>query len=408
MHPSEHIRASKDDVLSGKRIVLGVTGSIAAVETVKMARELIRFGAEVFPVMSPAATRILHPDALWFSTGNRPVTETTGAVEHVSFCGEVPDRVDLLLIAPATANTISKIACGIDDTPVTTFATTAIGSGVPILVVPAMHSSMYKNPFVTENVQKLKDRGVMFVEPRWEEKKAKMPEVDVVVDHTIRAICGKWKKRVLVVTGSTVERLDDMRALTNMSTGAMGVALVREAFRAGADVEVWCGRSFKEVPSYVPVSCFESVSDLVGLVERAEKDRTDGAEKRWDVVFVPAAISDYTPERFEGKIPSGQDELVLTLRRTQKVLPLLRKFAGFLVGFKAESRVDPQTLVERAKKRMEEWGLDMVVANRLEDVGVDETRVFLVDRDGDVREVSGSKTRVAREILGEVKRRVQV
>ena len=127
--------------LEGKKIVLGVTGSIAAVETVKLARELLRHGAEVYPVMSEAAAGIISPEALEFATGHRPVTKITGRVEHVALAG-IEKPMDILLIAPATANTISKIACGIDDTPVTTFATTAIGSEKKVLIVPAMHLSL--------------------------------------------------------------------------------------------------------------------------------------------------------------------------------------------------------------------------------------------------------------------------
>jgi phosphopantothenoylcysteine decarboxylase/phosphopantothenate--cysteine ligase len=144
MHPSDEIRGVKSNKLSDKRIVLGVTGSIAAVECVKLSRELIRHGAQVFPVMTHSATRIIHPDSLEFATGNKPIIELTGKTEHVSFCGLVKEPVNLLIISPCTANTISKIARGIDDTSVTTFATTAVGSGVPILIVPAMQKNWHQ------------------------------------------------------------------------------------------------------------------------------------------------------------------------------------------------------------------------------------------------------------------------
>ena len=159
MHPADEIRGSKSKRLSKKRIVLAVTGSIVAVETIKLSRELIRHGAEVFPVMTPSATKIIHPDSLWFATGNKPIIELSGKTEHVSFCGRVKNPADLLLISPCTANTISKIAHGIDDTAVSTFATTAIGSGVPILIVPAMHLSMYDHKIIQENIKKCKKAG---------------------------------------------------------------------------------------------------------------------------------------------------------------------------------------------------------------------------------------------------------
>src|SRR4030042_4174163 len=148
MHPAEELRGKKNNKLLHKHIVLGITGSIAAVECVKLARELIRHGADVYPIMTHDATKIIHPYALEFATGNKPIVEITGKTEHVSFCGQIQQPADMLLISPCTANTISKIAHGIDDTVVTTFATTAIGSGLPVLIVPAMHLSMYNHKII--------------------------------------------------------------------------------------------------------------------------------------------------------------------------------------------------------------------------------------------------------------------
>ena len=138
--------------LSKKRIILGVTGSIAAVETVRLAHALRREGASVTAVMTEAATRIIHPDALTYATGNDAITALSGHVEHVTFCGD-GGSADLLLIAPCTANTLCKIARGIDDTPVTTFASTALGAGLPVVVAPAMHESMYRHPGVSECIR---------------------------------------------------------------------------------------------------------------------------------------------------------------------------------------------------------------------------------------------------------------
>ncbi|MCK4718489.1 MAG: DNA/pantothenate metabolism flavoprotein, partial [Thermoplasmata archaeon] len=217
MHPADHIRGQKDDVLEGKTIVLGVTGSIAAVETVKLARELTRLGARVIPVMTHAAARIIHPDALWFACGTPAITELTGAVEHVALCGDVPDHADLLLIAPCTANTIGKIAYGVDDTPVTTMATTALGTGIPVVLVPAMHGSMYENPMVAENLDKLSAAGIIFTGPKIEEGKAKMASQDDIVLESLRALGPRKLEytRVLVIAGPTREPVDSMRTLTN-------------------------------------------------------------------------------------------------------------------------------------------------------------------------------------------------
>ncbi|MBN2013545.1 MAG: hypothetical protein JW778_00045 [Candidatus Altiarchaeota archaeon] len=170
-----------------KKIVLGVCGSVAAIESPKVARELVKKGFGVECVMSKAAKKIIHPDILEWASGNRVITRLTGEVEHVRLCG-VDGEASLLLICPATANTISKIACGIDDTPVTTLATTAIGSGIPVTIVPAMHLSMYKNPFVSANIKRLKENGIRVMEPRIEENKAKMASVDEVVDAVLKWI----------------------------------------------------------------------------------------------------------------------------------------------------------------------------------------------------------------------------
>jgi len=225
MHPADEIRGSKSKILSNKKIVLAVTGSIAAVETILLSRELIRHGAEVFPVMSPNATKIIHPDSLWFATGNKPILELSGKTEHIFFCGKVNNPADLLLISPCTANTISKIAHGIDDTVVTTFATTAIGSGVPILIAPAMHISMYDHKILQENIKKCKEVGVKFVEPQVEKNKAKMADIYEIVSNVIRETGRKdlSNKKILVIGGPSREVIDDVRAITNRSSGKTAI-----------------------------------------------------------------------------------------------------------------------------------------------------------------------------------------
>src|SRR5512136_2304308 len=174
------IQCIENDTLKNKLIILGVTGSIAAVRVVDLVHDLIRRGAEVHSVMTSAACQIIHPYALEYATAFPVITEITGRVEHVEFCG-VGGRADLLLIAPATANTIGKIAMGIDDTPVSTFATTALGSGKPVVVVPAMHEAMYRHPAVIKNLETLKGMGVRLIDPRLEEGKAKIADNAAIV-----------------------------------------------------------------------------------------------------------------------------------------------------------------------------------------------------------------------------------
>jgi len=170
-----------------KKIVLGICGSVAAIETPRIVRELSCKGIDVECVMTKSSRRIIHPDVLEWASGNKVITKLTGNVEHVRLCG-VQGEASLLLICPVTANTISKIANGIDDTPVTTFATTAIGSKIPLILVPAMHLSMYENPFVIDNIKRLKDNGIKFIEPRIEENKAKLATIDEIVDKVLDVI----------------------------------------------------------------------------------------------------------------------------------------------------------------------------------------------------------------------------
>jgi len=398
MHPAKDIQGSLSDYLQGKRIVLGITGSIGAVECVKLARALIRHGAEVIPVMTKAATRIITPDAMWFACGTPPIIELTGAVEHVDFCGERDDMVDLLLIAPATANTISKIACGIDDTPVTTFATSALGSKIPIMVAPAMHATMINNPFVTENLERLRKAGIDIPRSREEEHSIKLLDLDTVVDSVINRIGPRdfHKYDVLVIAGATTEPVDDMRMLTNKSTGLTGIELARNAFIRGANVTLLLGHHTAQEPPYMPVEYFTTTNDLL---KKATKHRSD-------IMISCAAVSDYSPKKHEGKIPSGEDTLTLTFRPMPKVIAHLRKKwpKAFLVGFKAESRITQKELLKRAQKRMADVSADLMVANDLKNVSETETIVNILHKDGSHVDVEGKKRHVAQKIMDEIRR----
>ncbi len=169
------------------KVVIGVCGSVAAIEIPRLIRRLRRKGIEVECVMSEAARKIIHPNVLEWASGNRTITEITGKVEHVRLCG-VDGEANLLLICPATSNTISKIAHGIDDTAVTTFASTAMGSGMKIILTPAMHFSMYRNPFIAESIERLKKNGILIIEPRIEENKAKLPDIDEILKKVLEEL----------------------------------------------------------------------------------------------------------------------------------------------------------------------------------------------------------------------------
>ena len=388
------ISCTVSDSLSGKLIVLAVTGSIAAVRTVDLARDLIRRGAAVHSVMSGAATEILHPHALEYASGNPVVTRITGRVEHVEFCG-VGGRADLLLIAPATANTIGKIAWGIDDTPVTTYATTALGSGVPVVVVPAMHEAMYRHPAVMRNMEALRSMGVVVLDPRIEEEKAKIAESRTVVLEVERLLGPNdlAGRRVLVTGGATAERVDPIRILTNRASGKTGAEIALEARRRGAEVTLVhrgrLGLPLKEV--YV-----ESAEDML----RAVLAELEGGG--YDAIVAAAAVSDYTLDPSAEKIKSG-GELVLRLRPTSKIIAAVRASHPEIkmVGFKAETFLSDEELIFRARESMEKNRLDIVVGNDVGrgGMGTEDNRVLILSRSGRVAEVAGKKREIAEAVV---------
>ncbi len=397
MHPIDDIRGSRSSRLDGRNVVLGVTGSIAAVECVHLARELARHGARVVAAMTEAATRIVHPDAMWFATGEPPIIRLTGDVEHVRWMGEREDRADLLLIAPATANTIGKVANAIDDTPVTTFATTALGTGVPVVVAPAMHGTMWHHEGVLRNIARLEELGVTVVQPREEERKAKLADTETIVAHCARALApdGPLKGgRVVIVAGSTEEPIDRVRLLTNRSSGGLGVALAEEAFVRGADVLVLMGRHEVPCPEYIDVRRFSSVESLMNAVEDLPRDPV--------AILAPAAIADYRQKApIRGKVASGMDKLELLLQPTPKVLPILRAHApeATLVSFKLEVGLDDGSLETVARSRLGKGIEDMVVANDLERVRPHGHPGIIVRQGADTVHCDGTKADLAAAVL---------
>lgn len=393
MHPSESIRSEKSSLLAGKHVVLGITGSIAAIQCFELTRELIRHGAKVTVVMSREATRLITPCSMEFASGQSVITEISGGVEHVDLCGS-PGDADMLVIAPCTANTLSKIAVGIDDTPVTTMATTAIGSGIPMMIAPAMHGAMYNHPVVRKHLESLVGLGVAVVGPRVEGGKAKMAGIDEIVARVIRRL-GKNDfngVKTLVIGGSSEEPIDCMRIITNRGTGETALELAMAAFMRGADVELWMGRHSVSLPDFIKIRRFTSVRDLIQMA--------DGI--KYDLVMVPAALSDFGFEAVEGKISSLSGPLTLTLKPLPKVLPELRKGAGVLVGFKAEYGVTEEELERRARERLESVPLEAVVANDLKKVKPGSTEVTILLKGGGVIRAAGTKGEVAHIILDSV------
>ncbi len=390
MHPADRIRGAKSLKLQGKTIVLGVTGSIAAVETVKLARELIRHGADVHAVLSKSATAIVHPNALQFATGHEVDTQLDGSMRYLEMCGK-DGKADLLLIAPCTSNTLSKIANGIDDTTVTTYAVNALGAGIPLLIAPAAHETMMENPAVIDNIRKLRALGVEFIEPKREEGKAKLADLEEIVAHVLRSLGPRdlLGKKVLVIAGSTVEPIDDIRVVSNRSSGGTGVELARAAFEHGADVGLWMGRHEVPVPPWLPTESFDTTADLATMAAGAQAD----------ICLVPAAIADFSPRKRKGKIPSREGSLTLDLEPTPKVLAVLRKAAKeALVGFKAEAGVSAEELKAKAMALLKEADLDFVVANDVSGVKRDATAITIYDPRGRSVTFSGSKSLAAEQV----------
>ncbi|WP_240148868.1 bifunctional phosphopantothenoylcysteine decarboxylase/phosphopantothenate--cysteine ligase CoaBC [Halorubellus sp. JP-L1] len=382
--------AAADGSLAGVNVALGVTGSIAAVKTVELAHELRREGASVRAVLTESATGILHPWAVEFATGNDVVTELTGGVEHVALCGR-DEWADVLLVAPSTANTVGKMASAIDDSTVTTCATTALGAGVPVVVAPAMHEPMYDHPGVLDAIERLESWGVSFVDPRVEEGKAKVASEEAIVLATARAVGDRplAGEHVVVTSGATRELVDPVRVLTNRSSGRTGRAVAKAAYVAGADVTLV--HSDGEVP-YADVLDVETAAEMTEAVLSV----AGGA----DALVSVAAISDYTVESADEKLRSGQADLALSLEPTAKLVDAVRDAHPDLpiVGFKAETSGDDAAMVEQARAIAERVGMAFVVANDASVMGESATHAFLVHEEG-YAEFEGSKAALGREVV---------
>ncbi|NOZ58101.1 MAG: bifunctional phosphopantothenoylcysteine decarboxylase/phosphopantothenate--cysteine ligase CoaBC [Euryarchaeota archaeon] len=377
--------------LSGRRIALCVTGSAAAIEAPKLARELRRHGARVRAYMSEGATEVLHPNAMEFATGEKPVTGITGALEHL-------EEYDLVLVAPASANTIGKLAHGIADTPP---ALLFLASEAKLIVAPAMHLSMHRKQVVVENLEKLREMGALVVEPVIAEGAAKLAPVEEIAEHAIRALGGGELagKRVVITAGATEEAIDAVRVITNRSSGRMGLALAKEAFYRGAEVTLIAGRMGVSPPGYLRTVRALTIEEMRRAVER----HSEGA----DVFISAAAVGDFVVEpKVEGKLDSSR-EVTLTLKPAPKVLAASRG-ASFRAAFKAVHGASGEELVEAAKALMEGEGLDLVVANDVSRgvFGSEENEVVLVTRDGALSLPRMPKSEVARHIFDLVVKRL--
>ncbi len=400
VHPSKDIVRTDGTELVDKKIVLCITGSVAAYRAIDLARLLMRHGADVHAVMTEStAATLLHPEMMKWATGNDVVTKLTGNLEHVMLADY--GMSDLIIVYPCTANTLGKMTAGIDDTPVTSVLSVALGSKIPIIIAPAMHEAMYENKFIQQNIERLKMQ-VTFVEPSVEEGKAKVAEPEQVAAAAIRILSGGplTGKRVIVTAGSTVEHIDPIRVITNTSSGKMGIAIAQEAERMGADVTLIYGHGTQNANGKaVRVSTSEEMYKAIV---------SELSSKKYDIAIMAAAVADYTPSRkSDRKIDTRSGSMLeLSLVATKKIIDEVKKKSKdtFLVAFKADYRVSDSVLVEKAFKKLQESGADIVVANDLgrkgSESGSDKNQVFIVDKKKQVVHLPlESKAAIARKIL---------
>jgi phosphopantothenoylcysteine decarboxylase/phosphopantothenate--cysteine ligase len=390
--------------ISGKNIVLGVTGGIAAYKACDLVRRLIREKASVEVVMTKNATEFVSPLTFQTLSGKRVAIETFD-LEWESGIGHIglADRADMIVVAPATAAFIGKAASGIADNLLTTVL---LATKAPVMVCPAMNVNMYSNPVVQENIERLKKRGFIVVEPEegslacgWEGK-GRLPETGEIVEEIERAFSPKdlSGERILVTAGATREFIDSIRFISNPSSGKMGYAIARVGWMRGADVILVSGKTELPPPRGVSLINVIGVSDMYEAVMRNLSWAT--------IVIKAAAVGDYRPvETFQGKLKKTSKESTLRLKRTEDILLEVgrHKNGRIVVGFAAES----ENIVENALGKLRKKNADLIVANDISKPGIgfgeDTNMVCFVDRWGRVEELPiMTKTEIAERIFDKI------
>jgi phosphopantothenoylcysteine decarboxylase/phosphopantothenate--cysteine ligase len=393
------IKGTWGDELAGRKIAHCITGSVSIYRAPDIARTLIRHGADVFPIMSPDAAKLLSPEIMEWATGQDPVTVIGGRIEHI-WLTEGPGRVDLVLVAPASASTIAKMSHGISDTSVTLVVSAALGAGIPIVVSPAMHGSMFANPAVMESLSRLREMGVAVVEPLLEEWKAKIAPDWWIVDEVIYRLTPKplTGRRFVVSAGPTREYVDAIRFITNASSGRMGVEISRALRMLGGEVTLITGPTHVEAPRGVKAHRVTTSAEMLDKV----MEESEGAE----AFFSTAAVTDYKPSSsWAGKLPTlTHSSLTLELVSTPKIIRKLReKIPGIeIIPFKA---VYGQ--VQSPKEIYTEYadtGPILVVVNDVsrKDIGfgAEHNEVTVITRSGSVVHIpKARKPAVARRIV---------
>lgn len=392
-------------MLTGKTVIIGVTGSIAAYKMANVASMLVKMHADVHVLMTKNATNFIHPIAFETLTNHKCIIDTFDRnfnynVEHVSLA----KKADVFLLAPASADVIAKVANGICDDMLTT---TFLACGCTKLVSPAMNTHMYENPIMQDNLKKCEHYGMKIITPDngWlacgDVGAGKLPSEEELVDYICQEIQFEKDmagKKVLVTAGATRESIDPVRFITNHSTGKMGCAIASVASKRGADVTLVAAHMDVKAPRFV------KVVPVVSALDMFEAVKTEAQEA--DIVIKAAAVADYTPATVaENKVKKSDDDMSIALVRTTDILKYLgenKKPGQFLCGFSMET----ENMLENSKKKLEKKNLDMIVANNLKvagaGFGTDTNIVTLITKEG-VEELDiMSKEKVAEAILSRI------
>lgn len=392
-------------MLKGKNIVLAVSGSIAAYKIAGLASMLKKKQCKVTVLMTQNATNFIHPITFETLTGNKCLIDTFDrnfqySVEHVSLAKET----DAVLVAPASANVIAKLAHGLADDMLTT---TVLACECPKIIAPAMNTHMYHNPVVKDNISLLKKYGMEVITPDTgylacgDIGEGKMPSEETLFAYLEKAVAYEKDlkgKKVLVTAGPTQEAIDPVRYITNHSTGKMGYAIARAAAYRGAEVTLVSGPTTLEPPLFVNTVFVRSAADMAEAVK--------GCFQEQDIIIKAAAVADYTPaETAAEKIKKSEESTGLSLKRTEDILKFLgehKRQNQFLCGFSMET----EHMVENSRKKLEKKNLDMIVANNLKEegagFGTDTNVVTLLTKDGEKQLPILEKEEVAHRILDEI------
>lgn len=394
-------------MLKGKTVVLGVTGSIAAYKIADLASKLSKLHCDVHVIMTKNATNFINPITFETLTNHKCLVDTFDrnfeySVEHVA----LSKQADVVLIAPATANVIAKMAHGLADDMLTT---TILACTCPKIVSPAMNTQMLHNPITQDNIDILKHYGFEIIEPATgmlackDIGEGKLPDTDVLLDYILKAIAFEKDMEgfnVLVTAGPTQEALDPVRYITNHSTGKMGYAIARNAMLRGANVTLVTGETSIAKPRFVDVVNIKSAEDMFEAV-------TSRADEQ-DIIIKAAAVADYTPANVsDDKIKKSDDDLSIPVERTKDILKYLgmNKRAGqFLCGFSMETK----DMLENSRRKLIHKNLDMIVANNLKQAGagfgVDTNVITMITPGKEIALELMSKDEAAEQILDEILR----